>query len=78
MRRLLILLFLLVPDLAWSKVALHFEEEGVLQDAPYHIKVPENWNGTLLVYVRGTTRTTNLGNGCLKKDFSVVPVVSSW
>jgi hypothetical protein len=59
MRKLLLAIFVLVPSFAWARVTLPFEEEGVLDDAPYHIKVPVNWNGTLLVYVHGTTRTTN-------------------
>src|SRR5262245_1100286 len=59
MRKLLLAIFVLVPSFAWARVTLPFEEEGVLDNAPYHIKVPVNWNGTLLVYVHGTTRTTN-------------------
>jgi hypothetical protein len=30
------------------------ELEGVLEGAPYRIVVPTNWNGTLLIYSRGT------------------------
>src|SRR5688572_6933539 len=52
-------LLILVPQLLWAQVPLSFEEQGVLDNAPYRIRVPENWNGTLLVYVRGTTRTTS-------------------
>jgi hypothetical protein len=35
-------------------VDLPLELEGELKGAPYRIMVPENWNGTLLVYARGT------------------------
>ena len=35
-------------------VDLSLELEGELKGAPYRIMVPENWNGTLLVYARGT------------------------
>jgi len=34
-------------------VDLPFEEEGTLKGAEYRISVPEEWNGTLLVYAHG-------------------------
>lgn len=34
-------------------VDLPFEEEGTLKGADYRISVPEEWNGTLLVYAHG-------------------------
>ena len=34
-------------------VDLPFEKEGTHNDAEYRIRVPANWNGTLLVYVHG-------------------------
>ena len=39
---------------AGAHVELPLELEGELKGAPYRIMVPENWNGTLLVYARGT------------------------
>jgi hypothetical protein len=39
---------------AGAHVDLPLELEGELKGAPYRIMVPENWNGTLLVYARGT------------------------
>jgi pimeloyl-ACP methyl ester carboxylesterase len=58
-RKFIFALLALFPPLALAQVSLPFEEAGVLDNAPYRIKVPVNWNGTLLVYARGTTRTTN-------------------
>ena len=34
-------------------VELPFEETGTLNNADYRIRVPDNWNGTLLVYAHG-------------------------
>ncbi len=62
MKRLLLILLmgmLLLPVSLQSPVAQAASEgeplvlEGVLKGAPYRIVVPENWNGTLLVYARG-------------------------
>jgi hypothetical protein len=61
MRRLIgfLLLAFSLPALAGEPVALPFDEAGSLDGAPYRIKVPDNWNGTLLVYARGTQRTVD-------------------
>jgi len=40
---------------------LPFLEEGVLEGAAYKIRVPENWNGTLIVYAHGLYADTSLG-----------------
>ena len=32
---------------------LPLDLEGILHDAAYKIRVPANWNGTLLVYAHG-------------------------
>ena len=36
-----------------SAVAYGSDYTGVLNDAPYKIRVPENWNGELLIYAHG-------------------------
>ncbi len=41
------------PALAQAHVALPLNEQGVLGGAPYNIRVPANWNGTLLVFAHG-------------------------
>jgi len=35
------------------KRQVHLDLQGTLKGAPYRIVVPENWNGTLLVYAPG-------------------------
>ncbi len=41
------------PALAQAHVALPLNEQGALGRAPYNIRVPANWNGTLLVFAHG-------------------------
>ncbi len=41
------------PALAQAHVALPLNEQGALDGAPYNIRVPANWNGTLLVFAHG-------------------------
>ena len=41
------------PNIHVVHVDLPFEKEGTLNGADYRISVPEEWNGTLLVYARG-------------------------
>jgi pimeloyl-ACP methyl ester carboxylesterase len=69
MRRLLgkltglfaILVFLLISQLATTNVVagnnLAVDEIGVLDGVTYRIKVPENWNGKLLMYAHGYGRS---------------------
>jgi pimeloyl-ACP methyl ester carboxylesterase len=69
MRRLLgkltglfaILLFLLISQLAITNVVagkdLAVDEIGALNGVTYRIKVPENWNGKLLMYAHGYSRS---------------------
>lgn len=69
MRRLLgksaglfaILVFLLISQLAMTNVVagedLAVDEIGVLNGVTYRIKVPENWNGKLLMYAHGYSRS---------------------
>lgn len=38
---------------AQAHIPLPFEESGVLNTAPYKIRVPANWNATLLVFAHG-------------------------
>ena len=47
----------LLPGMAVAQGSAHvplpFEEEGSINGAPYKIRVPANWNGTLLVFAHG-------------------------
>ncbi len=59
-RYILLLSVLLLPlamqspiAIAGNSVDLPLELEGTLHGAAYRISVPENWNGTLLVYAHG-------------------------
>lgn len=36
-----------------AKVPLPYEQSGVLNEATFKVRVPANWNGTLLVYAHG-------------------------
>ena len=50
----------------------------MLDGAPYRIKVPANWNGTLLLYVRGTQRTVDpVGLNPLVAVPGVPPAISA-
>lgn len=47
-------LFLPVPAaLGQAHVGLPFDEEGSINGSPYKIRVPVNWNGTLLAFAHG-------------------------
>ena len=51
-----LILTLLVPSSAGQlarHVPLPADLQGELNGVPYRIRVPENWNGTLLVYAYG-------------------------
>lgn len=56
-----ILVFLLISQLATTNVVagedLAVDEIGVLNGVTYRIKVPENWNGKLLMYAHGYSRS---------------------
>lgn len=57
LRRIVLFAFLLfvscVQYAAAAPPTLPFETAGDLFGAPYRIRVPENWNGTLLIYAHG-------------------------
>ena len=60
LKYILLLAVLLLPLFQQSEIAvaknrpdLPVDLEGTLHGAPYRIRVPENWNGTLLVYAHG-------------------------
>jgi len=50
---LLVLALMLPTSVGFAEPEYPLELEGVLKGAPYRIVVPEDWNGTLLVYARG-------------------------
>ena len=41
----------------WAETALAVDEVGTLNGVTYKIKVPENWNSTLLMYAHGYSRS---------------------
>ena len=47
--------FGLSPTRAETPASAAVDWSGILGGAAYHIRVPENWNGTLLVYAHGYT-----------------------
>jgi len=47
--------FMLSPARAETPAGTAVDLSGYIDGAAYHIRVPENWNGTLLVYAHGYT-----------------------
>ena len=51
------------------------DQSGELNGAPFHIRVPANWNGTLLVYAHGyRTKAEHPDEGMDVRRVDIVPV----
>jgi len=60
MKKILLALCILLVAVASSAAVDSRDFTGVLNDAPYKIRVPQNWNGELLMYAHGYGYTERL------------------